>query len=88
MVTTISEQVFDDGGDAASLKSQDWIFGINYIAGEIRVHRVSGGPKCFGNRALAIRKAAQTRAIEHAAERIAALPRDWHDCHRALYKTA
>ena len=66
MVKTISEQVFDDGGYAASFKSQDWIFGINYIAGEIRVHRVSAGPKCFGNRALAIRKAAQTR---HRARR-------------------
>lgn len=87
MVTTISEQVFGDGGYAASFKSQNWIFGINYIAGEIRVHRVSGGPKCFGNRALALRTAAQTRAIECAVERISALPREWHDSHRALYKT-
>jgi hypothetical protein len=92
MVKTISEQVFDDGGYAANFKSEARIFGINYVAGQIRVHRVSGGPTRFGNRTLSARKGAQTRAIDHAAvhatKRIATLPREWHDCHGALYMTA
>ena len=80
-VTLISESVFPDGGYSASLKVYGQYLAVSYVAEEVRVRgtgpvssSVAAQPYVFRN------------AHRWAEARIKALPAEFHEAHKNLYK--
>jgi hypothetical protein len=82
-VTIENEQVFEDGGYSATVNSFGFVFGVNFVAGEIRAHGLNVSQ--YGHKGWKL-GASHKKAVAAVDARLEQLGPEFMAKHRALYE--